>query len=92
MNEKAEKWAQRVLELGFIIALLGVGAGLFLRLAGLPHSTLLVSVGFWALLCAPTLRVLALFFAFLVQKETRYAWAAAGVLLILIAGFFTRKL
>ncbi len=92
MNERAEKWAQKVLEFGFLVALLGVGIGMLLRLAGLAHSHLFVTVGFWALLCAPTLRVLALFFAFLAQKETRYAWAAAGVLLILIAGFFTRKL
>lgn len=92
MNRLAEKWAQKVLELGFIVALLGVGAVLLLRLAGSAHSTLLVTVGFWALLCAPTLRVLALLFAFLAQKETRYAWASAGVLFVLAASFFIERL
>lgn len=92
MNPKAEKWAQRVLEASFVVALLGVGIGMLLRLAGWELSRLFVTVGFWALLCAPTLRVLALFFAFLAQKERHYAWAAAGVLLILLAGFFTHKL
>ena len=92
MNHSAEKWAQRVLELGFIIALLGVGSGMLLRLAGSAHSIVFVKVGFWALLCAPTLRVLALFFAFLAQKELKYAWAALGVLFVLTVSFFIEKL
>lgn len=92
MNQLAERWAQKVLQFGFIVALLGIGLGLALRLAGAAHSTVLISIGFWALLCAPTLRVLALFFGFLVQKETKYAWAAAAVLFVLIAGFLTRRL
>ncbi len=92
MNSLAERWAQRVLALGFIVALLGVGIGLFLRLFGLAYSHFFVSVGFWALLCAPTLRVLALFFAFLAQKEVRYAWASAGVLFVLAVSYFIEKL
>ena len=92
MNSVAEKWAQRVLEAGFIVSLTAVGIGFILNIAKAPSSTIFLRIGFWALLSTPTLRVLALMFAFFRQKEKKYAWAAAGVLLVLTVSFLIEQL
>lgn len=88
----AEKWAQKVLEIGFIVSLLAIGAGFAFQLAKISNPEFFLKIGFWALLSTPTLRVVALIFAFLHQKERKYAWAAIGVLLILAASLIIEQL
>ncbi len=88
----AEQWAQKVLEVGFIVSLLAIGAGFAFQLAQIFNPEFFLKIGFWALISTPTLRVVALIFAFLHHKEKKPAWAAMGVLLILAAGFIVEQL
>jgi hypothetical protein len=88
----AERWAQKVLEIGFIVSLLAIGVGFCFQLAKISQPELFLKIGFWALLSTPTLRVVSLIFAFLCQKEKKQAWAAVGVLLILAVSFIVEQL
>lgn len=92
MNSIAEKWAQKVLEAGFVVSLTAVSIGFILYIVEIPSSTNFLRIGFWALLSTPTLRVLTLMFAFFRQKEKKFAWAAVGVLLVLTVSFLIEQL
>ncbi|MGH8003708.1 MAG: DUF1634 domain-containing protein [Limisphaerales bacterium] len=91
MNGAAEKWAQKVLEIGLLVSLLAIGIGFILQLAGITDPGIL-KTGFWTLLATPGLRVFTLMLAFFRQQEKKFAWAASGVLFVLIVSFFIEKL
>ena len=92
MNGAAEKWAQKVLETGLVVSLLAVGAGFILQLTGDAEPKIFLKAGFWTLLATPGLRVLTLLLAFIREKEKKFAWTSAGVLLVLIASYFIEKM
>ncbi len=92
MNGTAEKWAQKVLEVCFVISLAAIGLGFILQFAQGFNGSPVLKLGFWVLLATPTLRVVTLLAAFLRRKEKKLAWAAAGVLFVLAVSFFIEKL
>ena len=92
MNGTAEKWAQKVLEVGLFAALFAIGLGSVLQVAKISDPVVFLKIGFWILLATPTLRVVTLLLAFLREKEKKFAWAAGGVLLVLAVSFIIEKL
>jgi uncharacterized membrane protein len=87
----AEKWAQKVLAICFVCALVAIGLGFVLQAAHTSGGAPVLKLGFWILLATPTLRVATLLLAFLREKEKKFAWASAGVLFVLLASFFIAK-
>lgn len=92
MNGAAEKWAQKVLETGLVGSLLAIGIGFMFQLTGAADPKIFLIIGFWTLLATPGLRVFTLMLAFLRQREKKYAWVSAGVLLVLTVSYFIEKL
>jgi uncharacterized membrane protein len=92
MNGLAEKWAQKVLEVCLVTSLVTIGLGYILQFAHWFDGSPVLKLGFWILLATPTLRVVTLLVAFFRRKEKKLAWAAAGVLFVLIVSFFIEKL
>ncbi len=92
MNGLAEKWAQKVLEVCLVTSLVAIGFGYILQFTHWFEGSPVLKLGFWILLATPTLRVVTLLVAFFRRKEKKFAWAAAGVLFVLIVSFFIEKL
>jgi len=92
MSGLAEKWAQKVLEIGLFAALFAIGLGFALQLAKVSAPAVILKTGFWILLATPSLRVVTLMVAFFRQKEKKFAWVAGGVILILVVSSLIGKL
>lgn len=92
MNGAAEKWAQKVLEAGLFISLLAIAIGFILQVTGKADPKIVLRTGFWTLLTTPGLRVFILMLVFLREREKKFAWVSAGVLLVLAVSYFIEKL
>ncbi len=92
MSGAAEKWAQKILEVGLVVSLFAIGIGFGLQLFGRANSEIFLKAGFWTLLATPGLRVFILMLAFFREKEKKFAWASAGVLFVLAVSYFIERL